>query len=372
MLKQTLMALLWLSVAMTAQAELPTPVAFGVAMEVGDLSRAQRWLDEGLPPDFRADRIGTGLMIAAWEGNVALMELFLQREADINASNAMGEQALQLAAWKGHKVAVEWLLSHGASINRRGAAWSALHYAVFAGQAEIARTLMARGADVNARAPNGSTVLMMAARQGHEDLAKVLLEAGADPKPVNEWGDSAVTWAMRYNNLRIARMIATPEEFALAVKAPPESFGVARRSVPPPGEIAEILRQIRLAQSQGKPVDDLRKALFDAVAAFKKDAVPLAAAKSKNRKSLPPKALVITADRREAGAERAEVISAAAPAAPAVPRTSGTAAKPVNAEAPSDNPAELLRRLRLADAAGQPTAELRRQFLDAVAKFKKQ
>ncbi|HQR05092.1 MAG: ankyrin repeat domain-containing protein [Proteobacteria bacterium] len=336
-------------------AALPDPAALGVAAEVGDTGRIGRWLDEGMSPDALADRIGTPLMIAAWEGNISLMEYLVSRGARVNAMNAHGEQALMMAAWKGQKAAVAWLLDHGAQVSRPGLQWSALHYAVFAGHGEVAQLLMARGADVNGRAPNGSTVLMMAAREGHEALAHTLLEAGADPRPVNERGDSALSWAMRYNNLRIARLISSPEEFARAARLPPESFGVAIRSVPPPGEIAEILRQIRVAQAEGRPVEELRQALFAAVDTFRHDA---ASTRSRS-KIVAPRGLVITADRKQAGAERVEVVNAGARSragvAPALP--------------PTEDPAELLRRLRLADAAGQPTAELRRQFLDAVRKY---
>ena len=116
-----------LTVVPLARAELPDPVAFGVAMELGDRDKARRWLDEGLPPNFLADRIGTGLMIGAWEGNIPLMEVFVQHGADVNFANARGEQALQMAAWKGQKDAVAWLLDHGAAPSRRGKEWSALH-----------------------------------------------------------------------------------------------------------------------------------------------------------------------------------------------------------------------------------------------------
>jgi ankyrin repeat protein len=47
---------------------------------------------------------------------------------------------------------------------------------------------MARGANVNARAPNGATPLMLAAREGHERLARVLLEAGANTRSAERLG----------------------------------------------------------------------------------------------------------------------------------------------------------------------------------------
>ena len=347
-----------------ARAVLPDPVAFGVAMEVGDMDKARQWLDEGLSPNFLADRIGTGLMIAAWEGNIPLMELFVQRGANINFVNRNGEQALQLAAWKGQTEAVKWLLARGATINRKGKEWSALHYAVFAGHEDLTRLLLNQGANVNAQAPNGSSVLMMAAREGHEKLAQTLIEAGADTSIRNENGESALIWAMRHNNLKIAKMVASPEAFALAVKAPPQSFGVAIRSVPPPNRISEILRQISRAEATGQPTAELRQALYDAVAEFKREASPTARTTMPRpnvvypRMPKQPQALVITADRQGGGGERAEMVYA------------GTrAGQPSNSNSSKD-PAELLRQLKAAEAAGKPTTELRRAFFEAVQRYR--
>lgn len=350
-----------LALSPLVRAELPDPVAFGVAMELGDGAKAERWLNEGLPPNFLADRIGTGLMIGAWEGNVPLMEVFVRHGADVNFVNSRGEQALQMAAWKGQKDAVAWLLDHGAAPSRRGKDWSALHYAVFAGHSDIAKLLISRGADVNGKAPNGSTVLMMAAREGHEELAKDLLAAGADPRPRNEWGDSALSWAMRQNNLRIAKLVSSPEAFALAAKVPPQAYGPAIRSVPPPGEISEILRQIRLAEQEGRPTEELRKQFREAVDNFKRNAVtPKPVRKVAEPKV--PKGLVITAERNKSGNERAEVVYGSQPS-PGV-------GKPAARSGP--DPVEILHQITEAAAQGKNTDALRKQFYDAVRNYKGQ
>ena len=336
-----------------AGAALPDPLTFGVAIEAGNLDQARQWLDEGLDPNFLADRFGSGLMIGAWEGNIAMMELFAARGADLGRTNRYGEQALQLAAWKGQTEALRWLLDHGAAVNRQGLAWSALHYAVFAGHGDGARLLMERGADVNGRSPNGSTVLMMAAREGKEDLAKALLAAGADPRLTNDRGDSALTWAMRNGNYRIAQLVSSSEQFAQAVKAPPESFGKAVRSEPAPSPIGNILRQIRLAEAAGKPTDRLRKALMDAIARFKQGATVV---KLKDKSGQGgPRALVITAGTRQQG-ERAELVY-------------GGGATPA-ALAGGDELGSLVERLNQAKATGRSTAEMRQALFDAVAAFK--
>ena len=278
---------------------LPDPVQFATAIEAGDIKTVKSWLDQGLDPDFSADRVGTGLMLAAWEGNVDMMALFVTHGADVNAMNAVREQPLMHAAWKGHRDAVRWLLDHGARINRPGLEWSALHYAVFAGHRDVVSTLVARGADVDARSTNGSTPLMMAAREGHTDLAKLLTDLGADASIRNDWGDDALVWAMRYGNPQIARMIATPERFAEAARAPREQFGSATRSLPPPQRLALLMKQIRAAQAEGRPTLALQEEYLAAVRELR------AARASAEREQSAPTGLEIRARRGAPGREQA-------------------------------------------------------------------
>ena len=156
--------LLWLLVgAVWAQAPAPDPITFEYTVERGNLRAVKRWLDDGLDPEYQAAHIGSGLMVAAWYGNIEMMALFVERGADVRRTNRNGEQALQLAAWGGHLDAVKWLLENGAPLERQGNQWGALHYAVFNGHEKVVSDLLARGANVNARAPNGATPLMMAA-----------------------------------------------------------------------------------------------------------------------------------------------------------------------------------------------------------------
>jgi len=254
-----------------ARAELPDPVAFGTAIESGKLSAARQWLDEGLHPDFVADRIGTGLMIAAWEGNLEMMELFYARGATVNATNANGEQALMHAAWRGRLDAVRWLLDRGAQVNRPDLQWSALHYAVFNGHDEVARLLIGRGARINARSTNGSTALMMAAREGRDALARMLLESGADPGVANDWGDDAFVWAMRNGHPDIAKVVGTPERYAAAARNP-DAYGPAVRSNPIPARIDELLKEMQAAAAEKRLTPELQAAYLHAVRALRQAA----------------------------------------------------------------------------------------------------
>ena len=360
-----------------ARAELPDPIAFSWAVESKNMKKVTAWLDEGLDPDFMTKPLGTGLMIAAWNGNIPMMELFIGRGANPRRANANGEQPLQLAAWNGHMEAVKWLLDHGAMINRDENHWSALHYAVFNGHNELATYLLEHGADVNARSPNRSTPLMLAARENREELTKVLLEAGADTKAMNDWGDTPLTMAMRYEHFRLGKMISSPEEFAIAVKAPKESFGEAQRSASAPNEIEELLRKIREAEAEGRPSEDLHKQLLTAVNAFRRNAMAIKNANSRQAMPLPyqPKSIVITAKRGNPAAERAQVVVGGKPHNQAKNQAGkkppSITITPVNDRRMVQGQiAETMRQIRLAEAQNQPADDLRRKLSELIESIK--
>ena len=235
-----LATIFWLTLAICTPAQaqfwrstgLPDPVEFGLRVEMGDIGQARAWLERGLDPNFIGDRIGTGLMIGAWEGNLPMMELFVAKGADVNKVNAIGEQAIMHAAWKGRMDVVKWLLAHGAKINREPRQWTALHYAAFAGQSEMVGYLVERGAELDARSTNGSTPLMMAVYEGKEAVVKQLISLGADRRIRNDYGEGAMDWAFKHDHLAIARLVGSMEEFKAAANRPKTEWTQAIRSQP--------------------------------------------------------------------------------------------------------------------------------------------
>jgi hypothetical protein len=358
-----------------AQAALPDPVALSWAIERNDVKQVTAWLDEGLDPEYQASQIGSGLMIAAWHGRVEMMALFVERGANPRRANGNGEQPLQLAAWNGHLEAVKWLLDHGALLNRDGNYWGALHYAVFNGHRDLARFLIDRGADVNGRSPNGSTPLMMAAREGREELAGDLLAAGADPKAKSDWGDDALMLAMRYDHYSLGKMISSADEFSAAVKAPKESFGEPVRSASAPSEIEVLLTRIHEAEGEGRPSEELHKKLMEEVSKLRRNAVVVSNARRPMPIPFQSRSLVITAKRGKPGAERAQVVVGK----PAVPAAAGKvvtnkagaiAITPVDQRARQARVAEIMRQIRLYEAQGRPSEDLRRELYEAVEALK--
>ena len=87
--------------------------------------------------------------------------------------------------------------------------WTPLHYAATGGHVAIIELLLEHHAYIDAESPNGTTPLMMAAQYGSIGAVKLLLDAGADPGLKNKLGLSAIDFAYRVNRTEAAELIAS-------------------------------------------------------------------------------------------------------------------------------------------------------------------
>ena len=112
-----------------------------------------------------------------------------------------------LAALKGHTELAKKLVARGADVNKTG--WTPLHYAATYGHLDIMKLLIEQHAYIDAESPNKTTPLMMAAHYGTPAAVKLLLEEGADPSLKNQLGLTAIDFAHRANRKDAAELIAS-------------------------------------------------------------------------------------------------------------------------------------------------------------------
>jgi uncharacterized protein len=150
------------------------------------------------PFAFAADpAVGSTVADAAMNGDHAKVQALLAQHADVNAPQTDGATALQWAAYREDLELAGILIAAGANpklANRDGA--TALQLAAIHGSAPMIEKLLGAGADVNERGVNGETALMFASRTGSLPAIDLLLKRGADVNAKETLrGTTALMWA---------------------------------------------------------------------------------------------------------------------------------------------------------------------------------
>ena len=148
------------------------------------------WVSIRVRNEDPRERGWTDLMLAARDGDAALLRNLIERGSAVDAQDEDGWSALMWASAPvfGSEEKVQALLEAGADPNlstRWG--WTALMCAAYSGDARRIRLLVDAGADVNARETTGQdTVLNVAALRGSAAAVQALLDAGADVTAEND------------------------------------------------------------------------------------------------------------------------------------------------------------------------------------------
>jgi len=163
----------------------------------GDVEVIRALLDAGANPTRWHAEGETPLMAASRTGRVDAVKLLLARNSFVNAQDPFQEEtALMWASAEGHLEVVKALLAAGADPNLKGhvstitdrknadhpsGAFTALMFAVRNGHEDVARALIEGGADLKATNADGATATIVAIVNDRFDLAKEMLDLGADP-----------------------------------------------------------------------------------------------------------------------------------------------------------------------------------------------
>jgi ankyrin repeat protein len=159
---------------------------------------------------------------AAMARDNAAVRRLLQDGADMNAAQADGATALHWAAYHGDADVAALLLEAGAdasAANRNGS--TPLWLAASQGDATMIEALLGGGADANEQLPLGRKPLMLAARAGTVDAVRVLLDHGADPNAKeNERGTTALMQAADQGHADVMTVLIEHGAEVAAVSAP--------------------------------------------------------------------------------------------------------------------------------------------------------
>jgi len=182
------------------------------AVKLGDARLVKMLLDAGSGPEGANDDGQSALMLAIKNGDLTVVQMLVNAGANVNTVEKVQEQTPLMWAASANQNAeemVKLLISKGANVKARAKSmdWPAqmtsepraqyhsyggltpLHYAARNGCYYCIEALVGAGADVNV--PNileGITPLMTALDSSHNDVAKLLLDRGANPKVWDVYG----------------------------------------------------------------------------------------------------------------------------------------------------------------------------------------
>ena len=169
---------------------------------------------------------------AAHNGKLEVVKLLVEKGADIDSVQSNGRCPLQ---WASGEMA-KYLIAHGANVDlfsaiqrgditnmtamltadpslldkRKGGGAKGitpLYWAVMHGQSEIVRSLISRGADVNARDDNGLTPLHQAAWHGFSDIVDLLVSKGANVNATSADGASPLKYAEQLKHTNVVQIL---------------------------------------------------------------------------------------------------------------------------------------------------------------------
>ncbi len=193
-------------------------------------------IDLGANPNLADGNGMTPLITAAMRDAVPTIKVLLAAGAKVDEPGPDGFAALALALADRYYEAAKTLLDAGANPNSTSGPESLTPLMITASQSQaaegerflpgstrpidVAKDLIDRKANVNAKSATGMTPLMIAAANNNPPMIGLLIESGADPEAKNNQGQTAADIARINGNLEAAQAIKVLATAKAAEAAP--------------------------------------------------------------------------------------------------------------------------------------------------------
>ena len=187
-------------------------IDYGIVLHAASLgghkSIVQMLLDKGAEVNAQGGRYGNALQAASEGGHATVVQILLDKGAEVNAQGGRYGNALQAASEGGHATVVQILLDKGAEVNAQGGCYgNALQAASEGGHATVVQILLDKGAEVNAQGGFYSNALQAASEGGYETVVQMLLDKGAEVNAQDSYYGNALYAASHGGHPTVVQML---------------------------------------------------------------------------------------------------------------------------------------------------------------------
>ena len=160
-----------------------------IAARNGHLYLCQTLIDDhGFDENIVDNNGWAALHNSAESGNYELFRYFVDKGTDVHQKTKKSHNCLDIAAHKGHLNLCQTLIDdHDFDkniVNNNG--WTALYCSAKSGNYELVRHFVEKGADIHQKTKDGDNCLHIAARKGHLNLCKALIDKYRFEKNVSD------------------------------------------------------------------------------------------------------------------------------------------------------------------------------------------
>ena len=151
------------------------------------------------------------LFAAIEKNDIQKVRYLLSISTDVNAKDPYASMTpLMMAAYDGYTEIARLLIEKGADVNARGGVdmdMTPLIYAASQDRVDMVKLLLDKGANVDTKTQYGWTPLFFAASRGRVDIAKLLIDKGADVNAKLPTGETALAEAEKQGNSDMVKLL---------------------------------------------------------------------------------------------------------------------------------------------------------------------
>ncbi|KRZ68084.1 Ankyrin repeat domain-containing protein 29, partial [Trichinella papuae] len=170
-------------------------MALFIAAQGNYITIVKTFLEVGCDPNYSMSDGAHSLFVAAQNGHLEVVKILLQNGADVSKARNDGATPLWISCQMGHASIVRELLLWGANVDEaRKDGATPLFKASHKGHTAVVEELLEFDPCLGLLA-NGETALHAACLFGHQEIAKMLIRAGADVQLPNQAGETPLQLA---------------------------------------------------------------------------------------------------------------------------------------------------------------------------------